>query len=136
MRHGPNARAGWIVGVLVVGLMAGCATTEPSAPDDPSAPDTPQRIFRIQLSVTDNRAEAESTASQARTWWQNLDAAERPAALQEQGFQPDVVWQQPYYRVRVGQFDTRSAAQDVLATIRSRFPDALVAPVRVQPARQ
>lgn len=128
--YGSQARIGWVVGVVLVGLVAGCATPEPAAPD------RPKRVFRIQLAMSGEKAEAESVVRQARSWWDALAPSERPQALEKQGFQPDVVWRQPYYRVRVGRFNTRSAAQDALAAVRSRFPDALITPVRVEPARQ
>lgn len=120
-----------LIGLIVIAaVLSGCATTAPSTPQPP------ERIYRIQLVQTSDKSAAEATVNRALSWWRELDAAERPVPLREQGFQPDIVWQQPYYRVRVGAFETRAAAREVVPVLRQRFPDAFVAPVTRRPARQ
>ncbi len=115
--------------IVIVAVLSGCATTESPTPQ------LPERVYRIQLMQTSDKSTAESTVSRALSWWNKLDADERPAPLREQGFRPDIAWQQPYYRVRVGTFETRAAAREVVPALRQRFPDAFVAPVTRAPAR-
>jgi hypothetical protein len=96
-------------------------------------PEAPRQIYRIQVHMTADQAEAEQVAEQVRAWWQALPAGERPAALSASGLSPDVVWQQPYYRVRVGRFTGRSEAAPALEVVRAQFGDAFIVPV---PARR
>jgi len=38
------------------------------------------------------------------------------------------VWEQPYYRVRIGRFPSRSNAEPALSAVRAAFGDALLVP--------
>ena len=107
--------------LLVLVAFVGCATTEDAA----EAP--PTRAYRIQVETTDDRAAANATVRRLTDWWAALPPAEQPAGLAEPEFAPEIVWQPPYYRVRVGVFATRAAAEDALAALRQKFPDAFVA---------
>lgn len=115
--------SGWVLVVcLVVWPIHGCQTTASLSEADAPA-------YRVQVHLTADRAEAEAVREHAAAWWATLRPDERAA-----GASPEpaavVVWQQPYYRVRLGAFPSRAAAADVLPTVRAEFPDAFV--VRVQ----
>ena len=106
--------------LLVLAALVGCATTEDAA----EAP--PTRAHRIQVETTDDRAAANATVRRLTDWWAALPPAEQPDGLAEPEFAPEIVWQPPYYRIRVGRFATRAAAEDALAALREEFPDAFV----------
>lgn len=114
---------GWVLAVGLLALLAsGCQTM--ASLDGEDAP-----AYRVQVHLTNDRAEAETVREQAEAWWAELRPNERtPEAADD--LAAVVVWQQPYYRVRLGAFRSRNAAADVLPTIRAAFPGAFV--VRAQ----
>ena len=114
-------RAVWIVVAAGV-LLAGCTPADLLSEDEE---EPPQTYYRVQVHLTTERSEAEDVRSRVEAWWDDLDASERPADLDDPAI--GVVWQQPYYRVRIGQFASRSRAEDLLPVVRDAFPDALVA---------
>lgn len=124
---------GWALLIGLGGLVASCTALDATrdAPEEEV-----QRPYRIQVDMTPDKGEAERLLSQIHTWWEDLPAAERPAPLVDTGLQPDIVWQQPYYRVRIGQFATRDAAEEALTTVKAQFSSAFIARERMQAARQ
>jgi hypothetical protein len=46
-----------------------------------------------------------------------------------------VVWQQPYYRVRIGRFAGRAEATPALDAVRAQFGDAFIVPEQVPATR-
>ena len=119
--------------VLVLGsLAAGCAAPGTMPEEEP----VEQRPYRIQVHMTPNKEEAERRLDQVRSWWSDLPEEARPAPLAASGLHPDIVWQQPYYRVRIGQFATRQDAQEALAAVREQFSDAFIARERISAARR
>lgn len=106
--------------VVLMAAVAGCAAPEPAS-------ETPTRAFRIQVKTTPDKDAADAAVGRVLDWWAELPSADRPDALADQDLAPEVVWSAPYYRVRVGRFATRAAAEDALAALRQEFPDAFVA---------
>ncbi len=96
-------------------------------------PEAPQQAYRIQVHMTADQTEAERAAEQVHAWWRELPAEERPTALMASGLNPDVVWQQPYYRVRIGRFTDRSEAVLALDAVRAQFGDAFIVPMASAP---
>lgn len=98
-------------------------STEPDAPrtepapeeEEPTAPRTVQG-YRIQLLTTKNKEAADERAAEAEAEW---------------GGPVEVAWKAPYYRVRVGAFSSRSAAQSMLDAVQQQFPDAFLVPATV-----
>ncbi len=111
--------------LLAALLLAGCQALERLGEEDAS-----EVNYRVQIHLTDDRQEAETVRARAETWLGNLPASERPAGASDQ-LDAVVTWQQPYYRVRIGAFPSREAAEEWLPTIRSEFSDAFV--VRARP---
>lgn len=124
---------GWALLIALSGLVASCTALDATrdAPEEEV-----QRPYRIQVDMTPDKAEAERLLSQIHTWWEDVPAAERPAPLVDAGLQPDIVWRQPYYRVRLGQFATRDAAEEALAAVKTRFSSAFIARERMPAARR
>ncbi len=91
--------------------------------------------FRIQVFLTQDKAAANAKEQQVLDWWQSLSASERPRDLFPRGPAVYVVYRQPYYRVRMGDFVERSDAQRALRLIQDQFPNASIAPDRVTVTR-
>ncbi|MCS7082835.1 MAG: SPOR domain-containing protein [Bacteroidetes bacterium] len=97
----------------------------PSGTPRPEPPPAPARTvrpvyrdgYRIQIFSSANRFEAEQ---------------KRIEALQQLPYPVYVVFQAPYYRVHVGDFLSRSAAQRALSEVRTRYPSAWIVPDRVR----
>lgn len=84
--------------------------------------------FRIQVISTQSRATAETTRENLLAWWQSarqdLDA---PRTLgQDLGIY--VSYEQPYYKVRIGDFIQRADADQAVSFVREQFPDAWIVP--------
>ena len=113
------------------GLIAGCTAPE-MAREEPIE----RRPYRIQVYMTPDKSEADRTLAEVHAWWDALPDEARPAPLVDGGLQPDIVWRQPYYRVRIGQFATREAAQEALAVVKEEFARAFIARERTPAARR
>ncbi|MCH8566830.1 MAG: SPOR domain-containing protein [Balneolales bacterium] len=77
--------------------------------------------FRIQLLNTDNVAKADSVSNAYYDW-----AYEYPNMPFELVPESYITFRQPNYRVRVGDFRTRSSANEFLQIVRNYFPGAWV----------
>jgi hypothetical protein len=89
---------------------------EPRAdPSNDEAPAEPRTVrgFRIQVLTTEDKSAADRRAADAKEQW---------------GAPVEVVWKAPYYRVRVGAFASRSAAQPRLDAVQEQYPDAFLVP--------
>lgn len=92
---------------------------EPAEPEEPpaddDAPAEPRTVqgFRIQILTTEDKDAADQRAAEAERTW---------------GLPVEVAWKAPYYRVRVGAFASRNAAQDELETIQEQYSDAFLVP--------
>lgn len=117
--------------LLTLGLLAASCSGPGTTPSPRET--EPQRTYRIQVHMTSDQAEAEQVAEQVRTWWQQLPDDERPAALAGSSLDPEVVWEQPYYRVRIGSFPSRSNAEPALSAVRAEFSDAFLVPEQQVP---
>ncbi len=82
--------------------------------------------FRIQIFASADRAEAEEALTRAIAWW---DAAQEDAPeLFPEELPVYLRYRQPYYRVRVGDFTSRSRAERALAYIDEQYADAFISP--------
>lgn len=81
--------------------------------------------YRVQLLTTRNVAEADSLKMNFLIWSsENID-----------GYSPEsyVLFQQPYYKVRVGDFRDKQKANDFSRMIKNKFPEAWVVHDRIEP---
>ena len=81
--------------------------------------------FRVQIISTRDVALADSVRDEFRVW-----AAERI-----EGYQPEayIFFRQPYYRVRVGDFNNRRRAINFSNMLKNRYPDAWIVHDRINP---
>ena len=95
------------------------------APDDGE----PREVdgYRVQVFSSNNRGSAERVRAEALAWW---DQAKSRAGAPPQ-LEARVVYLEPYYRVRLGAFATREAADGALDLVRERFPEAFLVADRV-----
>lgn len=92
--------------------------------------------FRIQIHTTSEKSEADEKAEEALNWWQDVPGSQRPPHLaDEDDLFLDVAWKAPYYRVRLGRFTSQSEAQEALALVKDRFPEAFVVPDQITVTR-
>lgn len=90
--------------------------------------------YRIQIFSSQNKREADQRANDVIAWWNaSRDDSEFEASYPGNTAQPPVyiVFRQPYYRVRLGNFAERKEALAFTQIVAKRFPDAFVLPDRV-----
>lgn len=88
--------------------------------------------FRIQIFSSTEKSAAERRRTEARTWWEQLRQNEDvPEDLFPEQLPTDVAYRQPYYRVRIGSFAERSRAEQALALVKRKYPDAFISQGRV-----
>lgn len=80
--------------------------------------------FRIQIHSSRSLQIADSVASQFRVW------ADTTLTYQAD---THTFFQQPFYKVHVGDFRDRSRAETYSRLVQRRFPDAWVVPDRIEP---
>lgn len=92
------------------------------APAEPTA----QQVdgYRVQVFTSSNRDTAERVRGEAVQWWEGAQSA--PNA--PESMEVIVGYQQPYYRVRMGAFASRTEADQALSLVRRRYPEAFIVP--------
>ncbi len=81
--------------------------------------------YRVQIISTRNVAEADSLQDDFRAW-----ANERFEDFEPQVY---ILFRQPYYRVRTGDFRERSQAIEFSRLVKNRYPEAWVVHDRIEP---
>lgn len=91
--------------------------------------------FRIQIYSSQDKEPADEKVEEAIEWWRTLqeEQEEDGAPATQEGLMPEelpvyVRYRQPYYRVRIGNFTSRDAAERALRMVQRRFTDAFIAP--------
>lgn len=83
--------------------------------------------YRIQISSSIEKDDAVHAEAQAQQWWRSsaatVDVAPFPSELPTY-----VVFLQPYYRVRIGNFATRDDAAAALPMVEAQFPGSFIVP--------
>lgn len=85
---------------------------EPPEEEEPRGPRTVQG-YRVQILTTQDKEAADQRAAEAEAQW---------------GQPVEVAWKAPYYRVRLGAFASRSAAQRTLEAVKQQYGDAFLVP--------
>lgn len=80
--------------------------------------------FRIQIFSSEDRGAADAVLGEATAWWQTQHGTPGvPADLE-----PAIAYIQPYYRVRLGAFEFRDGAEEILEIVRRQYRDAFIVP--------
>jgi hypothetical protein len=87
-------------------------------------------VYHVQLNQTKEKEAANQDLAQAIAWWDDQSTAALPTPRTDGKADPPihVMWQAPFYRIRLGPFESRAAAKEVLTTARRSFPKAFIAP--------
>ena len=90
--------------------------------------------YRVQIYSTLDKSTALQQEEGAKSWWRaNGDSA--PPGLFSDELTVNVVYIQPYYRVRLGNFTSRASAERARAFLAQRYPDAFIVPDTVTVTR-
>lgn len=129
-----SSGTGLLVTVALLGvIVAGCASPREASDDGGTEGERVRRVYHVQIRMTEHKAVADRTMGAAMAWWRERSAAERPRTLAGMDTLPvTIAWRPPLYRVRVGPFASRSRAEALLGVIDAAYPDAFIAPQRVQ----
>jgi hypothetical protein len=88
--------------------------------------------FRIQVFSGEEKARAEEVMNQAINWWEAIYArTDSVRSVFPEELPVYIEYGAPYYRVRMGDFPTRSRAEKALPIVHLRFPDAWIIPDQV-----
>lgn len=120
--------------LLSVGVVVGCTTLRVGEDTEDSEPETRTHVYHVQLQMTDEKEAAAQVLGRAEAWWEKQPSSDRPPLVRGVPSSEKVVsihWKPPLYRVRLGPFATRQQAEAVLRDARLTFPDAFVAPDRI-----
>jgi phosphoserine aminotransferase len=82
--------------------------------------------FRIQVFSALDQQAAQDFRAKVRQWWEN-NKGEAPEFALGETPPINVVYSQPYYRVRIGAFARRSRANRALKFVRRTFESAFIA---------
>lgn len=123
-----------MAGILLLGLS--CSGPSPESSTPAPTEERPARVYHVQLDMVQDKTTADQMLGQALAWWKDRsDTVPAPLERKDGSEAPVAIhWQAPLYRVRIGPFASRSAAEEVLAAAETAFPEAFVAPERLRPA--
>jgi len=94
--------------------------------------------YRVQIFSTDDRRAADEVYTEAEAWWASHRESDALREVFEDAVpeEPPVhlIYRQPLYRVRVGNFTSQERARQLMQVLRDEFSDAFIArsPVTVQ----
>lgn len=88
--------------------------------------------YRVQVYSSLNRDEAIAQEEAAKSWWSSNQEEAPPGVSALPVYR---VYIQPYYRVRVGNFRSREAAERARNFLSQRFPEAFIVPDTVEITR-
>lgn len=84
--------------------------------------------FRVQLFTSESKTSADAVRDDALSWWRSAQTDEEASRAFPHGLQPAVIFSRPFYRVRVGGFESRMEAEAALVLLRERYPEAFIVP--------
>jgi len=88
--------------------------------------------YRVQVHISLNRDEAIAQEESAKSWIESNQSIAPGGVSVSSVYR---VYSQPYYRIRVGDFTSREAAEQARNFLAQRFPDASIVPDTVQITR-
>jgi hypothetical protein len=118
------------LGLLVGGVLLGLSCSG-AAPEVPTAAEPGARVYHVQRYRTEHKATANRMLGRALEWGEERAGSVDPRPLPTASSPASVAWRAPLYRVRLGPFGSRRAADSVLPAAQPNFPEAFVRPERV-----
>jgi len=100
---------------------------EPESPEDVRDRQDRNRGFRIQIISTQDARLADEIREDFEEWIRSVSAPPQPNTY--------IVFQQPFYRVHVGDFRDRQRALEFTDFVRLRYPEAWVVHSQIHPGR-
>lgn len=100
---------------------------EAEGPEDARDRQDRNRGFRIQIISTQDARLADEIREDFEEWIRSVSAPPQPSTY--------IVFQQPFYRVHVGDFRDRQRALDFTDFVRLRYPEAWVVHSQIHPGR-
>ena len=113
-------------------MASACSGSKEATPALIEPPPGPVRGFRIQIHTTEENEAAHEVAEQAAAWFESLEEDKRRILNGSTKLPVEIKWLQPYYRVRIGHFRTRSEAKNMMERVAERFPAAFIVPDTIQ----
>ncbi len=83
--------------------------------------------YRIQVGSSRDRNEANQFLQETIEWWNMTREEEDPSIAPIY-----IEWEQPYWKVRLGNFRTRQEANRMLSGVRQEFEGAFVVPSPIE----
>ncbi len=114
---------GWVL--LTSGVFLGVSC---SGPDAPGTAETASRVHYVQLDRTKQNVEANRMVGRALEWWDERATSVGPRPVDTVSSPVSVAWRAPFYRVQLGPFASRAAADSVRKAAQRTFPEAFVHP--------
>ncbi|MEM8599695.1 MAG: SPOR domain-containing protein [Bacteroidota bacterium] len=101
---------------------------------EPPEPEGPRFVqgYRIQVFSSPDKAAADRVADNVEAWWRSVRRSPSVPSSMAGNATPEVLYLQPYYRVRMGSFQYRDEAESALDFVRQRFGDAFLMPERIR----
>ena len=93
-----------------------------------------QQGYRIQIVSTRSKEEADLRSGQVTQWWiEQREKGNLAEVLPRADGAPPVYqdFSEPYWRVRLGDFSSRTGAQTALTAVREHFGSAFIAPAEI-----
>jgi hypothetical protein len=95
-------------------------------------------VYHVQLDMTRDKETANQYLSKAIAWWGRQPSERLPGPMTPAGGSDDsavqIVWKAPLYRIRLGPFSSRSAAQKVLSAAEVAYSGAFIVPEQRRPS--
>lgn len=118
-------------------LVGGC--TGPAPEQGASGTEEgPARVYHVQLDMTRDQDTANQYLAKAIAWWERQPSQRLPEPMAQARGSDDsavqVVWKAPLYRIRLGPFSSRSAAQEVLSAAEASYSGAFIVPEQRRPS--
>jgi hypothetical protein len=90
--------------------------------------------FRVQVYSTLDKSAAVQQEEAAKDWWR-VTQQDAPQGVFAGDMPVSIVYIQPYYRVRIGNFTSRDAAESARSYLAQRFPEAFIVPDTISVTR-
>ncbi len=84
--------------------------------------------YRIQIFQTQDKRTADREIEQVTDWWRSEKAVSASDLFKSRQPPVYIFYRQPYYRIRLGDFQTREQAQKMLRALQERYPAAAIVP--------